>query len=99
MCGIVGIIGRENTHNLGKTLLSGIKRLEYRGYDSVGMAVLNDGIITIKKGVGAVDEVKKKKNSHNLRAVQESRTPDGQHTEVSLQSIHTHTKAATETSQ
>lgn len=57
MCGIIGVIGDVN---LSKTLLDGIKNLEYRGYDSVGMASISNGNITIKKDVGKIDEVNKK---------------------------------------
>lgn len=39
MCGIVGYIGKRNSLNI---LIDGLKRLEYRGYDSVGIAVIND---------------------------------------------------------
>ena len=47
MCGIVGVIGEEN---VGEALLEGLSRLEYRGYDSSGIAVRkeNDEIITVK---------------------------------------------------
>jgi len=59
MCGIVGIIGNRN--NVGAELLMGLKRLEYRGYDSVGIAVLKkNGEIDIRKDVGTVQEVGKK---------------------------------------
>jgi glutamine---fructose-6-phosphate transaminase (isomerizing) len=64
MCGIFGIVGCKK--ELGSTLLKGIKRLEYRGYDSVGMAALEDGEITTKKDVGNVDEVDKKVNFKTL---------------------------------
>ncbi|MBT4808979.1 MAG: glutamine--fructose-6-phosphate transaminase (isomerizing), partial [Candidatus Marinimicrobia bacterium] len=47
MCGIVGYYGEQNAVPI---LINGLKRLEYRGYDSAGIAVMNgDGIQTIKK--------------------------------------------------
>jgi glutamine---fructose-6-phosphate transaminase (isomerizing) len=54
MCGIVGYIGTENADSL---LLNGLKRLEYRGYDSAGISLIdNNRIITIKKS-GKVKEL------------------------------------------
>ncbi|MFH0875156.1 MAG: glutamine--fructose-6-phosphate transaminase (isomerizing) [archaeon] len=64
MCGIIGIVG--NVDGLGEELLKKIKRLEYRGYDSVGMASL-DNKITIKKDIGDVEKVNKKVNFESLR--------------------------------
>jgi len=49
MCGIVGCIGSQNAVPL---LLDGLKRLEYRGYDSAGVAVLHDGRIDVRRSVG-----------------------------------------------
>ncbi len=47
MCGIVGYVGRRET---GPILVEGLRRLEYRGYDSAGVAILNgDGLRTIKQ--------------------------------------------------
>ena len=54
MCGISGIIGRKD---ITKKLFNSIRNLEYRGYDSCGVAVLSKGSIKIKKNVGAVDDV------------------------------------------
>jgi len=51
MCGIVAYVGSKNCQNL---ILEGLKRLEYRGYDSAGIAVLEGGKITIEKCVGRV---------------------------------------------
>jgi len=49
MCGIIGYIGGENAVPV---LLEGLKRLEYRGYDSAGIAVIEGGQLAIRKAVG-----------------------------------------------
>jgi glucosamine--fructose-6-phosphate aminotransferase (isomerizing) len=49
MCGIVGYIGERDATSI---ILSGLKRLEYRGYDSAGLAVLQNGQIEIRRDVG-----------------------------------------------
>jgi glutamine---fructose-6-phosphate transaminase (isomerizing) len=56
MCGIVGYVGRQKASSI---LLEGLKRLEYRGYDSAGVAVLQGGGIKIVKKVGRVDNLTK----------------------------------------
>ena len=50
MCGIVGIIGREQ--RAMDVLLDGLESLEYRGYDSAGVAILADGAIELRRAVG-----------------------------------------------
>ncbi|MDD2403204.1 MAG: glutamine--fructose-6-phosphate transaminase (isomerizing) [Victivallaceae bacterium] len=57
MCGIVGYVGLRS---VPETLLDGLKRLEYRGYDSSGMALLNDGKIIEIKNIGKVINLEKK---------------------------------------
>jgi glutamine---fructose-6-phosphate transaminase (isomerizing) len=54
MCSIIGYKGQLNVAPL---LVDSLKRMEYRGYDSVGIAVINDGKILVKKGVGKVSNV------------------------------------------
>ena len=49
MCGIIGYTGSKQA---APVILSGLRKLEYRGYDSAGMAVINDGKIECKKAVG-----------------------------------------------
>ena len=51
MCGIIGVIGRENA---AECLLDGLKRLEYRGYDSAGIATLVDGTIMRRRAPGKI---------------------------------------------
>ncbi|MGN8226186.1 glutamine--fructose-6-phosphate transaminase (isomerizing) [Gracilimonas sp. BCB1] len=55
MCGIVGYIGDQQA---SKIIIDGLKRLEYRGYDSAGLAVIN-GELKIKKGKGKVASLEK----------------------------------------
>lgn len=57
MCGIIGIIGRENCAPL---ILEGLKQLEYRGYDSAGIATLSSGKITRVRAEGKLINLDKK---------------------------------------
>jgi len=57
MCGIVGYKGTGKT---GEILLSCIKNLEYRGYDSIGMAIKSANVIEIRKDIGKIKEVDNK---------------------------------------
>jgi glucosamine--fructose-6-phosphate aminotransferase (isomerizing) len=54
MCGIVGYIGEKNATPI---ILNGLKRLEYRGYDSAGLAVLTNGHIEMRKDAGKLDKL------------------------------------------
>ena len=54
MCGIVGAIAK---HNVSEVLLEGLKRLEYRGYDSAGMALLDGNTIKRVRRQGKVSEL------------------------------------------
>jgi len=57
MCGIVGYIGNKNTKEI---LLNGLKELEYRGYDSAGIAVLSNGEFASFKAVGKLKNLEEK---------------------------------------
>ena len=65
MCGLVGYIGNNA---VAETLLNGLKNLEYRGYDSAGIAVYEKGKIRVEKCVGRLDALR-----HKL----EGRMPEG----------------------
>lgn len=51
MCGIIAYVGKKNATPL---LLEGLKRLEYRGYDSAGVALVHDGKLLIRRAVGRI---------------------------------------------
>ena len=63
MCGIVGYIGQHKAVNI---LLEGIKRLEYRGYDSSGIAFVENGRLRCEKAVGKIAELEKKLDGGNF---------------------------------
>jgi glucosamine--fructose-6-phosphate aminotransferase (isomerizing) len=54
MCGIIGYIGK---HQALPILIEGLKRLEYRGYDSAGVAIIDNGSILLEKTKGKISEL------------------------------------------
>ncbi|MBP2646332.1 MAG: Glucosamine--fructose-6-phosphate aminotransferase (isomerizing) [Firmicutes bacterium] len=57
MCGIVGYIGPKQA---AAFLIEGLKKLEYRGYDSAGIAVYDGNQINVEKSVGRLSALEKK---------------------------------------
>ena len=64
MCGIVGYIGPYQAIDF---LIEGMRRLEYRGYDSSGIVTIDDGEFAITKSAGRVDELVEKLKTHPAR--------------------------------
>jgi glucosamine--fructose-6-phosphate aminotransferase (isomerizing) len=65
MCGIVGYIGDQGATGI---IVDGLKRLEYRGYDSAGVAVISDGVLQVRRSAGKM---------RNLEAMLRDRPIDG----------------------
>ncbi|MBT2831066.1 glutamine--fructose-6-phosphate transaminase (isomerizing) [Staphylococcus coagulans] len=63
MCGIVGYIGYQNAKEI---LLKGLEKLEYRGYDSAGIAIRDENEVTVTKAQGRIAELRKEAdNDHD----------------------------------
>ena len=90
MCGIVGVIGQKPAKDI---LLDGLAKLEYRGYDSTGIAVLDQGL-TVEKSVGKLANLKEKiKNETIEGTVGIGHTRWATHGKPSDINAHPHTSA------
>ena len=67
MCGIVGVVGRSEA---AIVLSEGLKRLEYRGYDSAGVATLVDGQIERRRAKGKLTNLEQDRKSTRLNSSQ-----------------------------
>jgi glucosamine--fructose-6-phosphate aminotransferase (isomerizing) len=63
MCGIIGYIGEKQAPQI---LIEGLKRLEYRGYDSAGLAVVDNGTVKIKRNEGKLEQLERALSEHPL---------------------------------
>ena len=64
MCGIVAYIGKREAYPI---ILKGLKRLEYRGYDSAGVALLGDGGLSVYKKKGKTEQLEEEVRGKNLQ--------------------------------
>jgi len=88
MCGIVGYIGNREAYPI---VIKGLRRLEYRGYDSTGIAIIQDGKLQVHKKKGKVAELEEAvigKNLHSHIAIGHTRWAT--HGEPSDRNAHPH---------
>jgi glucosamine--fructose-6-phosphate aminotransferase (isomerizing) len=87
MCGIVGYVGDRQATPI---LLNGLKRLEYRGYDSAGIAVLHQGKIEVRRSVGKLTNLEKSLGGGLNGTVGIGHTRWATHGKPSEQNAHPH---------
>jgi len=88
MCGIVGCVAEEHVAHI---LLEGLRRVEYRGYDSAGMATIWEGSLSVRKGAGRVSEIEQSRNLSGLRGtIGMAHTRWATHGGVTDQNAHPH---------
>jgi len=93
MCGIIGYCGAKAAVPV---VIEGLKHLEYRGYDSAGIACLQDGELVIKKDVGKVEDVIQKHNLASLPGtIAIGHTRWATHGAVTRSNAHPHSDCAT----
>ncbi|MBM4447438.1 MAG: glutamine--fructose-6-phosphate transaminase (isomerizing) [Chloroflexi bacterium] len=88
MCGIIGYCGKQTAAPL---VFEGLKRVEYRGYDSAGMATISDGQLSVTKDTGKLEEIQSKHNLSSLPGnVAIGHTRWATHGGVTLANAHPH---------
>ena len=91
MCGIVGYIGRQDAAPI---LMQGLHRLEYRGYDSAGLAVVRGGSLRVFRSQGKVREHEQQLPDSLKGSPGVAHTRWATHGEPSERNAHPHTDAA-----
>jgi glucosamine--fructose-6-phosphate aminotransferase (isomerizing) len=88
MCGIVGYVGSRECLDI---LMDGLKRLEYRGYDSAGVALINGSGIVVEKNAGKISDLEKKIDSRPIAgSVGIAHTRWATHGEPNTNNAHPH---------
>src|SRR5580692_5531146 len=91
MCGIVGYIGKRDATPV---LVEGLHRLEYRGYDSAGLAIVHRGRLQITKTAGRVQDLRDKLDAKQSKAtIGIGHTRWATHGEPNDANAHPHTDA------
>jgi len=88
MCGIVGYIGHSEALPV---LMDGLRRLEYRGYDSAGVALFDGGVVEVRKAVGRIANLAEVIKDHPVRGhAGISHTRWATHGAVTVENAHPH---------
>ncbi len=69
MCGIIGYFGKRKASEI---LVDGLRRMEYRGYDSAGVACLHDGVLGVVKNPGKIKGLREKVDASELAPIREA---------------------------
>ena len=92
MCGIVGYVGPKEAVPI---LLEGLSRLEYRGYDSAGMATIENGKLSLRKSLGRIDHLRKLVREQPIGGhIGISHTRWATHGKVTVANAHPHLDAS-----
>ena len=97
MCSIIGCLHNQKPSNVATTLVESMEKMEYRGYDSVGIATIEDAEIAVKKGVGKVKEVNQTLSLNSLKGgIGIGHTRWATHGNVTSSNAHPHICARSE---
>ena len=88
MCSIIGFRGNSKASD---TIITSLAKMEYRGYDSVGIATSHNNVISLKKGIGKVSEVNNKHRLNELNGnIGIGHTRWATHGKVTVENAHPH---------
>ena len=88
MCGIIGYIGNNNASPI---LFKSLKRMEYRGYDSAGIATINNNELIVKKDIGRIDQINEKIKFDTMKGrIGIAHTRWATHGAVAIENSHPH---------
>lgn len=97
MCSIIGCLHKQRPSNVATTLVESMEKMEYRGYDSVGIATIENAKIAVKKGIGKVKEVNQTLSLNSLKGgIGIGHTRWATHGNVTSSNAHPHVCARSE---